>query len=158
MTEDFKAPSALDFLREELARRRAREARRVTLRDTLARPDLAFVCRVPSDSAEYAELLKKAEAQEKKKGTDVPGGTLIACMTLARFTEQVTLNGRDLAPGDGAAFAWPDLQEALGVTSAWAAVRALVDDDFAIVRLWDRLTDEMGLGGKAVVEDDTDPI
>lgn len=158
MTDEFKAPSALDYLREELSRRRAREARRVKIRDTMARPDLAFTCRVPSDSAEYASIVKQAEAQESKKGVDVPGGTLLACMTLARFTEQVTLNGRDLAPGDGAAFAWPELQEALGVTSAWAAVRALVDDDFAIVRLWDRLTDEMGLGGKAVVEDDSDPI
>lgn len=155
---DVEVPSGLDYLKTLLAERRDGEARRVVLRDTLARPDVALTCRVPSDSVEFAALVKRSEELEKKKGA-LPGGLLLACMTLARYCEQASIDGRTLTPGDGAAFAYPQLQQVLGVDSAWQAVRALLKDDFAAIRLFDQLTDEAGIGAKtvSVSESDEDP-
>lgn len=155
--DDAPAPTGLEYLRSVLADRRKAEVRRIKLRDTMSRPELLFTCRVPSDSVEFAGLVKRAEHLEKQKDA-LPGGLLVACMTLARYTEQVTLDGRPLAHGDGSAFASEQLQEVLGVTGAWQAVRALVDDDFAVIRLFDQLTEEAGIGAKAVsVDDDGEP-
>lgn len=155
--DDAPTPTGLEYLRSVLADRRKADVRRIKLRDTMSRPELLFTCRVPNDSVEMNVLVKRAEQLEKKKDA-LPGGLIVACMTLARFTEQVTLDGRPLAEGDGSAFTSEPLQEILGVSSAWQAVRALVDDDFAVIRLFDQLTDEAGIGAKAVsVDEDGDP-
>ena len=150
------APTALDYLREVMAERRAEKVRVVKLRDTASRPELLLTCRVPHDAQETAQIMKAAEAEEKKKNSP-PGALILACMTLARMCSQVSLNGRDLAPGDGAAFAYPPVQEALEVTGAWRAVRALFDDDFAVVRVYEELMRSTGIGGTVDVSDDEDP-
>lgn len=145
---------ALDFLKGMLAERRKADAKRVELRDTLSRPEVVLTCRVPSDSVEFAQLIKQAEAEDRKRDA-LPSGLVLACIALARYTEQVTVSGREMSTGDGAAFALPALQEALGVSSAWQAVRALYDDDFAVIRLSDQLMVEAGIGSKSV--DVSDP-
>lgn len=150
------APTALDYLREVMAERRNADVRVVKLRDTASRPELLLTCRVPTDAQETAQIMKAAEAEEKKKNSP-PGALILACMTLARMCSQVSLNGRNLAPGDGAAFAYPDLQEVVGVTGAWRAVRALFDDDFAVVRVYEELMRASGVGGVVDVSEDEDP-
>jgi len=151
------APTALDFLRQVMQERRAADVRTVKLRDTASRPDLLLTCRIPHDAQETAQIMKAAEAEEKKKNSP-PGALILACMSLARFCSQVSLRGRDLAPGDGAAFAYPELQEALGVSGAWRAVRALFDDDFAVVRVYEELMRASGIGASVdVADDESDP-
>lgn len=150
--------TALEYLKDRMGQQQAAEVRRVKLRDTLSRPDLALTCRVPSNAAEIKQITKAAEAAEKAKDA-LPGGLILACMMLARFCEQVSIDGRKLAPGDGSAFAYPDLLETLHVSAAWLGVRVLFNDDFAVVRIWEQLALEAGIGASTVdvgeVEDPT---
>lgn len=153
MSDDYDGPvpSALDFLREQLAARKAAEERRVPLRDMLSRPEIVVTVRVPRDASELAAVQDQAEREESKDNAP-PGSTILAAMTLARFAVQVTYNGMELAPGDGAAFSSPQLQEVVGAKRGWLACRALFDDDLAMTRVFQAFQREAGIiaGSSAV--------
>lgn len=151
------SPTALDFLREMLAERRNAEAKVLRLRDQVSRPEFRLTFRVPTDAGETAEIFKRAEAEESKQDAP-PGALIVACMTIARFCVQIEAKGKKMSSGDGSAFADPGLQEALGATSAWVAVRRLFDDDFAVTRMYQALMREAGLSGSSgVAVEDSDP-
>ncbi len=143
-SDEVVGSTALDFLRGQMAARKAAEERRVPLRDMLSRPEIVVTVRIPKDASELAVVQDQAEREESKDGAP-PGSTILAAMALARFATQVSYNGRDLASGDGSAFASPQLQEALGVKRGWVACRALFDDDLALTRVFQAFQREAGV-------------
>lgn len=163
-TEDLTPPkrTARDFLREMLEEKRRAAIRRVELRDSL-RPEIVLVCEVPTDLSEVVGIGEKArEASEVK---DAPAfAVILSCMTLARFTRQILINGLPLCEDDeGSAFADPQVLESTGTVRSWRAVREFFVaeggkyDDAIIGRLESRLTTEAGFNANSVSVEDVDP-
>ena len=167
--DDDTAPAprrtALDFIKAMQDEHKASAVRTVPLRDE-QRPQFELVCRVPTDLDEILTIDKRAE--EAAKQTGAPRSEVIsACMSLARFTVQLSVKGLPHPCESGAVFADPALQESLGTAgtkgAAWRSVRQLfladgnVYDDGVIVRLNSALVDESGITRKSVVVGEQDP-
>ena len=156
--EEEAAPrrrTALDFIREMQAERKAAAIKTVTLRDT-QRPEFELTCRLPSDMDEMFDLEQRAREAASADGSP-SFEVLLGCMSLARYTTQITVNGLPVSTGEGSAFAHPELLEVLGVAKAWQAVRALfitdggVYDDGLVGRFSSALSDESGMLRKSVI-------
>jgi hypothetical protein len=154
--------TALDFIRDMQAEHKAAKRRTVTLRDS-ERPEFELVCELPLDMTEVTDL--EADAQKAAKAKDAPAEPVIAaCMKLARFTRILRVRGQQVGDGDSSAFADPELQDTLGVTRAWRAVRQLFIedgeqfDDATIIRLTYALQRKAGLDrADTVMVDEPDP-
>lgn len=147
--DDEPRRTALDFIRKMQAEHKKAATRTVSLRDS-DRPEFELVCELPTDMDELIRITDRAEKAAKAKGA--PAFAVISsCMAIARYTRQIRVNGLDVTEGDGSAFADLKLQEALGVSTAWRAVRQLflqdgdVYDDAVIGRLSEALTNAAGL-------------
>ena len=162
--EDAPAPrrTALDFIRDMQAQRKAAAVRTVQLRDT-QRPEFVLTCRVPSDMDEMFDLETRAKEAATVEGSP-SFEVLLGCMSLARYCTQITVNGRPVSTGEGSAFSHPELLETLGVTRGWQAVRQLfitdggVYDDGLVGRFTSELSEQSGMLRRTiVVGSDQDP-